>query len=66
MPGTHNVYIVELDKTVLKHKKIQKLNPKAKSYLPPLYIGMTGLAPELRFAKHKEGLKANSFVQKYG
>ena len=66
MAGTHNVYVVELDKAVLRHKKIQKLNPNYKSWLPPLYIGMTGLSPELRFAKHKEGLKANVWVQKHG
>jgi hypothetical protein len=66
MTGTHNVYAIELDRKVLKHKKVLSLNPKAKSYLPPLYIGMSGLRPEDRFVKHKEGIKANSFVQKYG
>jgi hypothetical protein len=27
---------------------------------------MTGLRPEERFAKHKAGMRANAFVQRYG
>jgi hypothetical protein len=62
----HNVYVVELDRKVLAHKKVRNLNPLAKPYLPPLYVGETGLSPEERFAKHKAGLKANIWVNKYG
>jgi predicted GIY-YIG superfamily endonuclease len=30
------------------------------------YVGMTGLAPEERFANHKAGIKSASVVRKYG
>jgi hypothetical protein len=31
-----------------------------------LYVGMTGLTPDERFANHKEGHKANRFVRDHG
>lgn len=31
-----------------------------------LYVGMTGLTPEERFANHKNGIKAAGIVRKYG
>jgi hypothetical protein len=31
-----------------------------------IYVGMTGLPPEERFANHKRGYKASSVVKKYG
>ena len=31
-----------------------------------VYVGMTGLAPEERFANHKKGYKASRIVTKYG
>lgn len=31
-----------------------------------IYVGMTGLAPEMRFANHKRGYKAAKVVRKYG
>ena len=31
-----------------------------------VYVGMTGLIPEERFANHKKGYKKNSKVMKYG
>jgi hypothetical protein len=31
-----------------------------------VYVGMTGLSPDLRFDKHKAGIQANGFVKKYG
>ena len=33
---------------------------------PCVYVGMTGLAPEERFANHKTGIKAPSVVEGYG
>jgi hypothetical protein len=30
------------------------------------YVGMTGLAPEVRFQNHKNGIKAARVVRKYG
>ena len=31
-----------------------------------VYVGMTGLDPDVRFDKHKAGIQANSYVRKYG
>jgi hypothetical protein len=33
---------------------------------PFVYVGMTGLDPDLRFDKHKAGIQANRFVFSYG
>jgi len=33
---------------------------------PCVYIGMTGLTPEERFANHKAGIKAAAVVTRYG
>ena len=33
---------------------------------PFVYVGMTGLDPDLRFDKHKAGIQANRFVTQYG
>ncbi|HSL24160.1 MAG TPA: hypothetical protein VK886_21680 [Vicinamibacterales bacterium] len=30
------------------------------------YVGMTGLSPEERFKKHKNGVKASRFVKRFG
>jgi len=32
----------------------------------PLYVGMTGIAPEQRFENHKKGYKASKYVRKFG
>ena len=33
---------------------------------PRVYVGMTGLSPDVRFDKHKAGIQANRFVTQYG
>ena len=33
---------------------------------PFVYVGMTGLDPDLRFDRHKAGIQANRFVLEYG
>ena len=62
----HSVYVVELDEAVLKQKKFCAANPNFDPYLSCLYVGMTGLDPEVRFENHKRGYKANWYVRKYG
>ena len=62
----HNVYVVELSPEVLQHARFRKANPDYDATKPCVYVGMTGLAPEDRFAKHKRGVRANAFVQRYG
>src|SRR3954470_14367314 len=51
--GHHSVYVVFLR------------NPKGDGKAG-YYVGMTGLAPEERFANHKNGIKAAGFVRRFG
>ena len=62
----HNVYVVELDGAVLNHRRFRDANPQRDMLKPCVYVGCTGLTPEARFAKHKAGIRANSYVQRYG
>jgi hypothetical protein len=68
MPGKHhhNVYVVELSPEVLQHARFRRANPGYDATKPCVYVGMTGLTPEARFAKHKQGVRANAFVERYG
>jgi hypothetical protein len=62
----HHVYVVELSKDVLYEAKFRRCNPSYKDGKPCVYVGMTGLDPDVRFDKHKAGIQANSYVQQYG
>lgn len=62
----HNVYVVLLDAAVGRLRKVRAENPKRDSKKPCVYVGMTGLAPEERFANHKAGIKAAAVVTRYG
>jgi hypothetical protein len=62
----HHVYVVELDAAVLNDRRFLRANPGCDVRRPCLYVGMTGLTPELRFARHKAGVKANRYVLQYG
>ena len=62
----HNVYVVLLDPAVGKLRKVRAENPKRNPKKPCVYVGMTGLTPEERFANHKSGIKASSAVKRYG
>ena len=62
----HNVYVVELDLSVLLESKFMRCNPDYRPGYPCVYVGMTGLLPDERFDKHKAGIRANRFVQLYG
>jgi len=33
---------------------------------PCVYVGMTGLDPDVRFDKHKAGIQSNRYVKQYG
>ena len=66
MTGKHSVYVVELDPVVMESKKFREANPNSNPSMPCVYVGMTGLTPEQRFANHKAGRKANRYVQRYG
>ena len=55
-----------LSNDVLYEPKFVKCNPGHDPKKPCVYVGMTGLDPDDRFDKHKAGIKANRFVQRYG
>ena len=68
-PGTkdhHNVYVVLLAPAIGKLRKVRLLNPDRDSKKPCVYVGLTGLAPEERFANHQQGLKSSLYVKRYG
>ena len=46
--------------------EFRKANPDHTLGRPCVYVGMTGLDPDLRFDKHKAGIQSNRFVFKYG
>jgi predicted GIY-YIG superfamily endonuclease len=62
----HHVYVIELSKDVLLEPRFRKSNPGYVEGKPCVYVGMTGLDPDVRFDKHKAGIQANRFVQQYG
>ena len=66
MKGRYHVYVIELSKDVLYESKFKKANPQYKTGQPCVYVGMTGLDPDIRFDKHKAGIQSNKYAQKYG
>ena len=62
----HHVYVIELSREVLDVPRFRKRNPNYIDGKPCVYVGMTGLDPDVRFDKHKAGIQANSYAQKYG
>lgn len=62
----HHVYVVELSREVLLEPRFRRANPQYQGGRPCVYVGMTGLLPDDRFDKHKAGIKANRYVQRYG
>ena len=65
-PEHHSVYVVELSKEVLNEPRFRKANQDYRLGFPCVYVGMTGLSPDVRFDKHKAGIQANRFAQLYG
>ncbi len=62
----YHVYVIELSRDVLYESKFRKCNPDYIPGKPCVYVGMTGLDPDLRFDKHKAGIQANRYVKQYG
>jgi hypothetical protein len=62
----HHVYVVELSVHVWNEARFRRANPDYRLGKPLVYVGMTGLDPDLRFDRHKAGIKANRFVREYG
>ena len=66
MRAKHNVYVVELSKEVLDVKKFVNSNPAYVTGMPCVYVGMTGLDPDIRFDNHKAGIRSNKYVTRFG
>lgn len=62
----HNVYVVLLDPAVAKFRRILAENPNRDPAKPCIYVGMTGLSPDERFANHKQGIKSAAVVKRFG
>ncbi len=62
----YHVYVIELSKRVLEKKRFRDANPDYIEGKPCVYVGMTGLNPDVRFDKHKAGIQANRYVQEFG
>jgi len=62
----HHVYVVLLDSAAGRLRAVRAANAKRDPKKPCIYVGMTGLTPEERFANHKAGIKAASVVKRYG
>ncbi|MBV9673347.1 MAG: hypothetical protein JO076_11060 [Verrucomicrobia bacterium] len=65
-PPHHSVYVIELDPSVARSKRVAELNSCRNPSKLCLYVGMTGLSVEQRFENHKRGYKDSSLVRKYG
>ena len=62
----HCVYVIELSRSVTLEPKFKRANPGYAEGKPCVYVGMTGLSPDVRFDKHKAGIQSNRFVREYG
>jgi hypothetical protein len=62
----YSVYVVELAPEVLQHGRFRRANRDYDAMKPCVYVGMTGISPDVRFDKHKAGIQANKFVKLYG
>jgi hypothetical protein len=62
----YSVYVVELDDRVWNEPRFRKANPDYELGKPFVYVGMTGLDPDVRFDKHKAGIQSNRYVKDYG
>ena len=62
----YHVYVIELSPDVLLLARFRKCNPNYVDGKPCVYVGITGLDPDVRFDKHMAGIQSNSYVRRYG
>ena len=65
-PLHYHVYVVELGDAVWNNARFRRCNPDYRLGMPFVYVGMTGLDPDVRFDKHKAGIQSNRYVMLYG
>jgi hypothetical protein len=63
---SYYVYVIELDKEVIKSKKFRRHNPSMNPKRTCFYVGQSCHDPIVRFMQHKKGYKANRFARLYG
>jgi hypothetical protein len=61
-----SVYVIELDKEVLKNSSFRNANPAYNKSKPCVYVGQTAKTPEERFAQHLTGIRSGRFVKQFG
>lgn len=62
----YHVYVIELAPEVWDVAGFRRSNPDYILGKPFVYVGMTGLDPDVRFDKHKAGIQANRFARDFG
>lgn len=62
----YHVYVIKLDGAVLNHGRFRDANPNHHPLKACVYVGMTGLTPEERFAQHRRGYKSGRYAREYG
>lgn len=65
-PVHYHVYVVELDPRVWDSPRFRRANPGHDITRPCVYVGMTGLDPDVRFDRHKAGIQSGRYVREYG
>jgi hypothetical protein len=58
--------VVLLAPEAARSSGLKQANPRRDPKKPCVYVGMTGLSPDERFANHKSGVKAASVVKRHG
>jgi hypothetical protein len=62
----HHVYVIELDPAVWDASaRFRRANPQRLPRRECLYVGMTGLTPETRFANHLAGVRSSRLVHRF-
>lgn len=62
----YSVYVIELGPEVWDVARFRRANPDYQFGKPFVYVGMTGLDPDVRFDKHKAGIQSNRFAHDFG
>ena len=62
----YHVCVIELSSDVLLKPRFIKSNPNYVAGKPCVYVGMTGLDPDVRFDKHKAVIQSNRYMQEFG
>ncbi len=62
----HNVYVIELEAAVWDGSaRFRRANPQRLPHRECLYVGMTGLTPEERYANHVAGIRSSRLVHRW-